>query len=257
MRKFDKSYLDKWNERLRKLNLSLSLNNTQHYNDVITIWGVDNSYSEYQGFQGFKPTPPIPIYKVPEISYIFNFSVSKKCSKRFYDLLQTLLKSGSVFYYTVKDTGTYTKGQTETKSDSYRRNLSDFTIEKSDIKIHNVEYIQNTCNLSCDLFEVIHFVNSVESAVEIISKYFEYEIDGTEICKTKFQVNEIVSTKEDKSGDYMILDFSIQSDNTISYKVSKIQNSITSEVLLFDGISILKEEDILPNREDRLNILLN
>ena len=157
MRRFDKSYLDKWNERLKKLNLSLSLNGTQHYTDVITIWGVDNSYSGYQGFQGFQPTP-VPIYKI-------------KCAKRFYDLLQTILKSGSVFYYTVNGS-TYGKGQTEIKSDTYRKNLSDFTIEKSDIKIHNVEYIQNTCKLSCDLFEVIHFVNSVESAVEIISKYF-------------------------------------------------------------------------------------
>ena len=43
----------------------------------------------------------------------------------------------------------------------------------------------------------------------------------------------------------------------ISYKLSKIQNSITSEVILFDGISILNEDDIIPNREDRLNILLN
>jgi hypothetical protein len=55
----------------------------------------------------------------------------------------------------------------------------------------------------------------------------------------------------------MILDFEIQKDNTISYKLSKIQNCITSEVILFDGISFLQEEDILPNREDRLNILLN
>lgn len=256
MRTFDKSSLDKWNERLRKLNLSLSLNGTQHYTDVITIWGVDNSYSGYQGFQGFRPTPE-PIYKVPEISYLFNFSVSKKCSKRFYELLQTLLKSGSIFYYTTKDTDSYSKGQTGTKSIICQKNLSEFTIEKTDIKIHQVDYIQNNCKLIHNLFDIIHFVNSVESAVEIISKYFEYEQDGTEICKTKYSVNEIVSTKEDKSGNYMILDFVIQSDNTICYKLSKIQNSLTSEVILFDGISIFKEEDIIPNREDRLNTLLN
>ena len=254
MRTFDKSSLDKWNERLKKLNLSLSLNGTQHYTDVITIWGVDNSYS---GYQGYRSTPE-PIYKVPEISYIFNFSVSKKCSKRFYELLQTLLKSGTTFYYTTKDTGSYSKGQTETKNYVCRKNLSEFTIEKTDIKIHQVDYIQNTCKLSHNLFDIIHFVNSVESAVEIISKYFEYEVDGTEICKTKYKVNEIVSTKDDKSGNYMILDFAIQpNNNTISYKLSKIQNSITSEVILFDGISILNEDDIIPNREDRLNILLN
>jgi hypothetical protein len=256
MRRFDKSYLDKWNERLKKLNLSLSLNDIQ-YTQVITICGIDNSYSGYLGVQGYRPTPE-PIYKVPEISYIFNFSVSKKCSKRFYELLQTLLKSGTTFYYTTKDySSSYSKGQTDTKSIICQKNLSEFTIEKTDIKIHQVDYIQNTCKLSTNLFDIIHFVNSVESAVEIISNYFEYDEDGKEICKTKFQVNEIVSTKEDRSGNYMILDFSIQQDNTISYKVSKILNNITSEVILFDGISILKEDDILPNREDRLNILLN
>lgn len=256
MRRFERNSLDKWNERLRKLNLSLSLNGTQHYSDVITIWGVDNSYSGYQGFQGYRPSPE-PIYKVPEISYLFNFSVSKKCSNRFYDLLQSLLKSGTTFYYTTKDTGSYSKGQTETKNYVCRKNLSEFKIEKIDIKIHQVDYIQNTCKLSHNLFDIVHFVNSVESAVEIISKYFEYEEDGTEICKTKYKVNEIVSTKEDKSGNYMILDFAIQPNNTISYKLSKIQNSLTSEVILFDGISILNEDDIIPNREDRLNILLN
>ena len=253
MRTFDKSSLDKWNERLGKLNLSLSLSGSQYTNDVITIWVVNNNYSGYQGV-GYRPTPE-PIYKVPEISYLFNFSVSKKCSKRFYELLQTLLKSGSIFYYTTEDKGSY--GQTKTKSIICQKNLSDFTIEKTDIKIHQVDYIQNTCKLSHNLFDIIHFVNSVESAVEIISKYFEYEEDGNEICKTKYKVNEIVSTKEDKSGNYMILDFAIQPNNTISYKLSKIQNSITSEVILFDGISILNEDGIIPNREDRLNILLN
>ena len=270
MRHFDKSYFDKWNDRLKKINLFLSLEGiigyTNSYINVITIWRFDNNH--YQNFQGFNqktPTDSIhwkngssgnPIYKVPEITYFFNFSVSKKCSKRFYDLLQTILESGSVFCYTTTDK--IDKPNMSNKEiKTYRKNLSDFTIEKSDIKIHNVEYIQNTCKLTCDLFEVIHFVNSVESAVEIISKYFEYEQDGKEICKTKFQVNEIVSTKNDKSGNYMILDFFIQQDNTISYKVSKIQNCITSEVILFEGISILKEEDILPNREDRLNIILN
>jgi hypothetical protein len=249
MRTFDKKYLDKWNERLKKFNLSLSLSNdTWSTTDVITFWKSENSYS---GYQGFPRTAPTPIYNVPEIGYLFNFSVSKKCAKRFYDLFQTILKSGTIFNYKTKSTYALTE------SLICKKNLSDFTIEKSDIKIHNVDYIQNNCKLSCNLFDIIHFVNSVESAVEIISNYFDYDEDGKEICKTKFQVNEIVSTKEDRSGNYMILDFSIQQDNTISYKVSKIENSITSEVIIFDGISILKEEDILPNREDRLNILLN
>jgi hypothetical protein len=249
MRTFDKKYLDKWNERLKKFNLSLSLSNdTWSTTDVITFWKSENSYS---GYQGFPRTAPTPIYNVPQIDYLFNFSVSKKCAKRFYDLLQTILKSGTIFNYKTKSTYPLTE------SLICKKNLSDFTIEKSDIKIHNVDYIQNNCKLSCNLFDIIHFVNSVESAVEIISNYFDYDEDGKEICKTKFQVNEIVSTKEDRSGNYMILDFSIQQDNTISYKVSKIENSITSEVIIFDGISILKEEDILPNREDRLNILLN
>jgi hypothetical protein len=247
MRTFDKKYLDKWNERLKKFNLSLSLHYDPYFatTDVITFWKSENSYSGYQGLS----RAGTPIYNVPVIDYTFNFSVSKKCSKRFYDLLQTILKSGTIFTY---KTTTF-----ENKSFICNKNLSEFTIEKKDIKIHEVVYIQNTCKLSCNLFEIIHFVNSVESAVEIISNYFGYEEDGTEICKTKFKVNDIVSTKEDKSGNYMILDFSIQVDNTISYEISKIQNNLTSEVIIFDGISIIKEDDILPNREDRLNILLN
>ena len=247
MRTFDKKYLDKWNERLKKFNLSLSLSNdTWSTTDVIKFWKSEDSYSGYQGFPRTKAPTPI---NVPEIDYLFNFSVSKKCAKRFYDLLQTILKSGTIF--------TYKTTSFENKSLICNKNLSEFKIEKSDIKIHNVDYIQNNCKLSCNLFEIIHFVNSVESAVEIISNYFEYEEDGTEICKTKFKVNEIVSTKEDRSGNYMILDFSIQPDNTISYEISKIQNNLTSEVIIFDGILIFKEDDILPNREDRLNILLN
>lgn len=248
MRIFNKDYLDKWNKRLEKYNLSLSLSSSQNNNNLIGIWRLVNnsnsSYSQYQRLSGLEP-----IHNIPQIDYIFNFSVSKKCSKRFYDLLQTILKSGVMF--------SYYKDSKETNSKIYRKNISEFTIEKSDIKIHEVEYIQNTCKLSCDLFEIIYFVSSVESAVEIISKYFEYEVDGNEICKTKFKVNDIVSIKEDKSGNYMILDFAIQPDNTISYILSKIQNNLTSEVIIFDGVSILREEDILPNREDRLNILLN
>jgi hypothetical protein len=233
---FDNVFLDKWNERLKKFNLFINIEHESQSN-IISLYSLNNS------IQGFSNVPSL-MYKIPEIHYTFNFLVSKKCSKRFYEILQNILNNGLKFSY---------KG---IKSLDYKRNLSDFKIEKSDVKIHNVEYIQNHCKLNCEVFEIIYFVNSVEIAVETIDKYFEYLEDGTEICKTKFKVSEIVSTKEDKSGNYMVMSFLIK-NNKIYYKLSKIQNDIKSEVIIFDGTNILSEEDILKNREYRLDILLN
>ena len=96
--------------------------------------------------------------------------------------------------------------------------------------------------------------------MKIISEFYEYEEDGTEICKLKYPVTSIVSIQDDKSGNYIILSHSFQlNDEKINpiYNIAKIETEINSEVLIFGQTFSVFESQITPNREDRLNILLS
>lgn len=230
--KFNKEEIEKWNERLSKINLSIY---------------IDNGYLRFARSieDGWYHTKRVDfLTDVPTIEYHFKYSVSKKSLSRFDKILSVLLSNG-----------TLVNEKFSIKIDHYSKFL-----EEKEIKIKNVDFVQRHYKLKLPVTEIIILVNSVEEVVKVISEFYEYDEDGTEICKLKYPISSIVSTKDDKTGNYMIMGyyFDINEFEIVPiYIISKIETELNSEVLIFGDEKHIFEENIIPNREDRINTLLN
>ena len=240
-RKIDQQDIKRWNSRLSKINLELSL-----YNECISVFKI------YHGFQGHHDRDQCET--TPSIHYQFSFSVSEKTLVRFNNILDTFLEDGMYIRLLPKNLPISNNFTITSKRSDFDKFVTTITH-----KIHNVSYQQRIYNFyNIDLLKVIYFVTCIEDAVNIIQEYFEYEEDGTEICKIKFPGGSIVSTHSDKSGDYMVQNVIFgRNTNDIRYDISKMETKANSEIIIFSDTYQVPESELLPNRDNRLNILLN
>jgi len=247
MRKLTEKDIEKWNPRLANINLGILITDNSG-----TLQFVHQP--SYNGWQGYS-SERTHLDKLPHIQYHFTFSVSKKSIKRFDKILSLLLEDGLSFPLSKK-------GLMLKEDINVSKKIIDYSnfLEESEIKIHKVDFVQRHYKLNLPISEIFLLVNSVEESVKVISEFYEYEEDGTEICKIKYPVTSIVSTVEDKSGNYIVLSHSFTNHYEIIkplYNIAKIETEIDSEVLLFGQTFSVHEDFIIPNREDRLNSLLN
>jgi hypothetical protein len=94
----------------------------------------------------------------------------------------------------------------------------------------------------------------IENAVGIISKYYEYDSDGNEICNLPYSIGDIVSLKNNRDSDYIVKN--VYFDDELMFFVSKLISPIESEVILFDEEVLVKESEIISNRDFRIDQIL-
>lgn len=245
MRKLQQSEITNWNTRLSHNNINdptLSIINYQ-YKDCLSLTIKDRySYMKHE-------------IKLPfDTSFNFSYSVNEKTITRFDNILSELLESGMIFN-TIEDK--------MVKTTTCQKPIEFFNkfLSEREHNIQKAKYKQRIFKFTnISLFDLIYFVSCVEDTVKIIQKYFEYDINGNEITKVKYPVGTIVSLKE-KSGDFFIQGLKFIRDDInnpgIRYLVSKIESNINSEILIFSNIFESIEDDIKPNRDDRINSILN
>lgn len=237
MRKLTNEDIEKWNRRLEKSNLLLYL---ESFTNSLYI-KYKNDFDHSSGYERkFNSLDT-------EIKFEFSYAVSKNCLNRFNLLLSDFLKSGIMISIT-RDPLKYSLLECNSK------------FQEKEIKVLNTEYIQRKAVFKEKLVNIIFLVTCIEDTIKTISEYFEYTEDGTEILKTKFKENEIVSLDTDKTGDYFVISVNFRNlDNKLEifYEISKIETDTKSEVLVFGPSFTCSESRLIPNRDFRIDTLLN
>jgi hypothetical protein len=242
MRKINQEDIQKWNSRLSKINLELSLSVKG-----LSLFKPYESHGFPTGYGKFL------LELIPSVHYQFSFSVSEKTLSRFNNILDNFLEQ--TMQVDLLDKHNYiTTFQIKSKRTDFDKFLTTNTH-----KIQNVTYQQRVYNFfDLDLLKLINFVSCIEDAVNVIQEYYEYEEDGTEICNIKFPVGSIVSLKSDKSADYLIQNVIFSRNiKEITYDIAKMETKANSEIIIFSETQRFLESEIIPNRDNRLNILLN
>ena len=246
MRILTKEDIEKWNSRLKQINLELAISGHN-----LLIFKIDG-YSAFQGnFLGtrtqYTATPNL-------YNYRFSFSVSENILKRFDSILDKFLEEGMEFTF-LSDKQYYG----DKRSIRFARSEFDKILSINNHKIHNVNYQQRIYNFyEVNILKAIYFITCIDDAVNIIQEYFEYEEDGTEICKIKFPVGSIVSTNSDRGGDYMVQNVIFTRDKMgFLYEIAKMNIKANSEIIMFSNTYRIPESELYPNRDDRINSLLN
>lgn len=159
------------------------------------------------------------------IFYKYNFSLNEDLSDKFENILSILsLKPFNDFKMisnqTLKDVKT-----------------SDITLEKSDHIINGIKYIRYSFDGTLPIYDIIKNFSNIDYAKKF--------------TLLKFKIGDIICINENKSDDYLILDY----HNYEYLKVIKIDN-ITPEVIEYDEILYIPITDITFSRNDRINNII-
>lgn len=236
-----KLFEKKWNDRLNSNKTKISALYAP------TDQTINLSFYKNPYFSGVLK----PISGDSNMSFIFDYSVSKRSIKRFDNILSDLNKKGIIIVHFTES------GDTNLDTIVLQDHIKnvDYISEETEFKIHNNDYIKRKVRFETSLVNIIGAVTIIENAVDIISKYYEYDSEGNEVCNLPYLVGDIVSLNSDRDSDYLVNSVRFNFDE-LEFSLSKLISPIESEVILFGDEVLVKESEIIQNRDFRINQIL-
>lgn len=240
---------ERWKSRLEIFNLVLSIT-TKGYGPILPSFTLHSRIDNLS-------TPPLAqseiseiksIFGNPTFTFSFNYSVAKRSLIRFENICENIIEEPlSIIVDNQKIEYKFKK-----------EDLRFYLYDENEIKIYNNDYITREFIFkNIPIYKIILLITVFDEAIEIISKYFSYDENGNEICSVEYPIGSIVSTKIDKSGDYIVQKIKFTSEGPL-YGISKM-NIINqnSEAFTMSDIEFTSVNEIIPNREFRINQILN
>ncbi len=235
-----------WNERLKNTNFM-----------VIPTYGHKNSWP----LISFKQTSrdgTSTITMDPFLDFQFSFSVVKNRVDFFWDIFENWYedKVGNEVLY--QDNNNINNNF---NNKVYAIAVTDSIItdkKETEHTILNKDYIKYTYNFKGKLSSIMAYVMFLEDAIEIFSKLYGYSEDGTEVSLTKFQIGSMVSKKDDKSKDYLLIDISpikIGKDYYIDYHISEVL--AVGDIIRYGATQKVSENEICFSRNSRIDDILD
>ncbi len=187
-------------------------------------------------------------------NYQFVFSVAKNRVDNFFDIFDKLRE---------EDLGTktcYTSNDNSTKVSDIE--LSEKIVVKKDSLVHKIsekEYVRFSYTLTGKLSQIMAYVFYLEDTIEFFSKIWGYNEDGTEEHLIKYPIGTLVSDVNDKSKDYLILDYiyrKIGSNYYIDYELTEVLGGYSS-VIKYGDVKNMSENNICFSRNGRIDDILN
>lgn len=232
----------KWNDRLEKSNFRLMPRyNTRNGHPDISINFVNN---HFPGASEIKETLD------HVIDYEFSFSVIMNRKDEFCILLKKM------FYYNF---GTQLLFDNQSKSiDVFKEE----DILKTEIQhsVFNREFIKYTYKFKGKLSSIIAYISYLEDAINFFQLLWGYNEKGEEIFLIKYRIGDIVSFKDDKSKDCLIIDYlftKVGKDYFVDYYVSEMMIDNNTCIIKYGDSSKVLESQITWSRDSRINDILN
>ncbi len=247
----DKEIL-KWNSRLEKSGYTVypSPNNRSSepdisYRQIIKQPGIGDNF--------VTTTEPF-------IRYRFTFSIASNREEHFFDLFSKISKQpfGTKSVYAGNEMSGW-KTMPDVKITDI--DFSDKVIDdksKSTHMISDKEYVRYTYSFAGKLGSIMAYISYLEDTINFFSMIWGYEEDGSEICLLKYPIGTIVSPKEDKSKDLLILDYKfskIYDKYYIDFYASEMLTNGT--VITYGESNDYKEENLCFSRNNRIDNILN
>jgi hypothetical protein len=230
-----------WNERLKSTNFMVSATyGTKHSFPLISFRQIGYDRS-------------LTLTMDPYLDFQFSFSVAKNRVDFFWDIFENWYddKVGNEVIY--QDNSNNNK--------IYTIDVTDKIITKKlevDHKILNKEYIKYTYNFKGKLSSIMAYVMFLEDTIEIFSKLYGYDEDGYEVNLSTFQIGQLVSKKDDKSKDYLLIDISpkkVGNQFYINYHISEVLT--IGDIIRYGATQEVSESEISFSRNSRIDDILD
>jgi hypothetical protein len=239
-----------WNRRLEKSDYSVyPISNKQSAEPYLSFrQNVSPSYNTPHGI------PNQSVVTVdPFIRYQFTFSIASNRVSNFNDLFEKLCKepfgSKSIF-------------SDLNNEKIYEIKFSDEVIDSKEESKHIVlekEYVRYTYNFAGKLGSIMAYISYLEDAINFFNEIWGYNEDGSEVCLLKYPISTCVSTIDNKSVDYLVLDYKYSKYNGkyyIDYVAAEMLNTNKS-ILTYGNVNTFSEDRICYSRNSRIDDILN
>lgn len=204
-------------------------------------------------------------------NFNFKFSINERSVSNFETLLSNFLKEGITVEFNAF-------GHTMTPDWARYRDSINFDYDvlskfknietKSEFFLRKVKYIKYEYVFK-DVSVLVSclYMQLVLDAIKILNDFYDIDEEGKLISKVKYSIGSIVSLKND-TNDYMIDSYRYIRENTTEFKEIKFKDelvlyklinieSINGQAIIFGDRTLHRTTyDILPNRNDRLDQLL-
>ena len=189
----------------------------------------------------------------PTLDFQFSFSVAKNRVDLFWDIFHNWYdeKIGNEVLYT----------DSNNNQKIYEIKVSeDIITEKKEIphSILSKDYIKYSYKFKGKLSSIMAYVMFLEDTIDIFSKLYGYTEDGQEVNLTKFQIGSIVSKKDDKSKDYLVVDIyprKMGLDFYIDYHITEVLT--IGEIIRYGSTQKVSENEICFSRNYRIDDILD
>lgn len=249
-----------WNRRLEKSDYSVyPISNVRSGHPDI-IFRQKINYSSNPGYTGYNNPMGDQLVETmdPFIRYDFTFSIAFNRKETFHDLFAKLAK---------EPFGTKSTYRPSTVRDDKDIKVLDIPFndgvieskEESTHMVYEKEYIRFTIHFAGKLGSIMAYVSYLEDAINFFSEIWGYNEDGTEVCLLTYPIGMIVSLPEDKSKDYLVLDYKyrkLDGKYNIDFVVSEMMNS-KGTVIKYGEIYTFRESELCYSRNSRIDDILN
>jgi hypothetical protein len=188
----------------------------------------------------------------PFIRYDFTISIASNRKSTFFELFDRLCKDKF-------DTKSIYQDLNSEKITDIQ--FTDSIIENLEEKTHLVydkEYIRYTYHFGGKLGCIMAYISYLEDAINFFSEMWGYDKDGSEVCLLKYPIGTIVSTNQDKSKDYLVLDYKYRKLDG-KYFIDLIASEMLNEgvIIKYGDIKVFHENDLCYSRNSRIDDILN
>lgn len=186
----------------------------------------------------------------PHIKFEFIFSVSNNRVDDFFRIFDKLKSEKFGTYWSFNDKDQQIEVDTKI---IVNKSTSNHTIGKKD-------FIRHHYSLEGKLTSIIALVTQLEDTIHFVDSMWGYDAEGAEVNLIKFPIGSVVSTKENKSEDCLVIDYEfVSSNNTreLRYKVAKMVYSQNSSVIKYGDVTVYSEDLLTWSRNSRIDEILN
>ena len=186
----------------------------------------------------------------PDFEYRFAFSIASNREEEFYSIFNKL--AGEPFEnHVLTANGTVARLKLD-------KNITSDPI-KTLHKVFDKEYLRLEFAFEGNLSSIMAYVGLLEISIEFFSQIWGYDEDGNEYNLMKFPIGNIVSPADDKSKDYLILDYKFIRAGAfmINYVACEMFADKNSAIVKYGPVQTFSEKNLVWSRNNRIDDILN
>lgn len=193
------------------------------------------------------------------INYKFVFSISENRVNDFYKILDKALSKGLGTKFLIdKDHDRWGEINTDVSMD-IKIDSSIFNLSSVSHEIWNRNFVRFTYDFKAHFTSVMSYISFLKDTIDYISMVWSYNENGEEINLLKYNIGDVVSTSNDRSKDYIVIDYDLISSKNgkyINYKISEILSERNSPIIRYGSIKSLTSDEISFSRNNRIDDIL-